>query len=497
MTDTMATTDDTAAGAFCNITEVIEAQAARHPAALAIIVPERALSYRELVGAVAVIGHKLLGNGVKPGQVVGVSMAQTPLHLLTLLAIARIGAVSVAVHAALTPDRRLLAARRFGAVAIVSGRADMQLQGLPFISLADLDLGAAVSPLPPARTRAADPCWLSLSSGTSGDPKGVLRSHGYMLDRVDKSTYERTTNSRLMPMDLNFGVGFGQAMRMLVAGGAVVLAPNGQPASFVQMVRSHAVTHWLLSPAWAEDILPLLKDDDIHFPSLAYLQIVGAAPGPRLLDALFRRFTPNVFTCYGTSEVGPVALATPEILRNTPSSAGKILPWVQAEIVDGRNRRVAAGKPGRLRLKLDQMFSAYHQDEKLSADRFHNGWYYPHDNARIDADGLLYIDGREDDVLNIGGAKVHFRDVETAIEAHPSVREAAAFKLPGTAGRDVLAVAVIATAPVPVAELMAWASEKLGPLCPEKLVLADELPRTATGKVLRDQLPTVLAAKLA
>ena len=334
-------TTDTPVDAFCNITEVIEAQAQQHPTALAIIVPDRVFSYRELVRAVQAIGRRLLDGGVKPGQVVGVSMAQTALHLLTLLAIARIGAVSVPAHPALPRDRRLLAAQRFGASVIVSGRTEMQLDGLPFISLADLDLKASVQPLPAAQTRAADPCWISLSSGTSGDPKGVLRSHGYMLDRVDKSTYERTPHSRLMPMDLNFGVGFGQAMRMLVAGGAVVLSPDSQPASFVHMVRAHAVTHWLLSPAWAEDILPLLEDDDIHFPSLVHLLIIGAPPGTRLLDAMFRKFTPNVFLSYGTSEVGPVAVATPEILKNVPSSAGTIVPWVQAEIVDARNRRVA------------------------------------------------------------------------------------------------------------------------------------------------------------
>jgi len=497
MTDATAATNDTNAIAFCNITEVIEAQAQRHPAALAIIVPERVFSYSDLVGAVHAIGRKLLDSGVKPGQVLAISMAQTALHLLTLLAVARIGAVSVPAHAALPRDRRLLAARRFGACAIVSGRADMQLEGLPFISLADVDLKAPVTPLPAAQTRAVDPCWISLSSGTSGDPKGVLRSHGYMLDRVDKSIYERTPQSRLMPMDLNFGVGFGQAMRMLVAGGAVVLAPDSLPASFVYMVRAHAVTHWLLSPAWAEDILPLLTDDDIHFPSIVYLQIIGAQPSKRLLDALRKKFTPNVFTSYGTSEVGPVAVATPEILDRAPSSVGKILPWVKAEIVDARKRRVAAGKSGRLRLKVESMFGAYHLDEQLSAERFHGGWYYPHDSARIDAEGLLYIEGREDDVLNIGGGKVHFRDVETAIEAHPSVREAAVFTRPDASGRDALVAAVIVTKPVTVAELLAWASEKLGPICPEKLVLTDEFPRTATGKVLRDQLATLLAAKLA
>jgi len=284
---------------------------------------------------------------------------------------------------------------------------------------------------------------------------------------------------------------------MLAAGGTVVLTPNDLPANLAYMVRSHAVTHWLLSCAWAEDILPLLGDDDVHFPSLVCLQIVGGSPSKRLLDALFRKFTPNVYVDYGTSEVGPVAVATPEILRRAPSSVGRILPWVTSEIVDGDNRPVPTGQSGRLRLKLDRMFDGYYLDPQLTADRFRQGWYYPHDRARMDAEGLLYIEGREDNVLNVGGAKIYLHDVESTIRAHPSVREAVAFVILSPAGRDILAAAVIVNKPVTVAELMAWALEKLGPIRLETVVITDQLPRTATGKVRRDQLATSLAPKLA
>ena len=479
----------------CNITQVIETRALQHPAALALILPDRLVSYRELVSAVHVIARQLLASGVQPGQVVGVSMGQTALHLTALLAIARIGAVSVPVHPALTLERRELAARRFGASAIVSGRSDLRIEGLPFIMLRAVDLAASAPTPPPVRTRAHDPCWISLSSGTSGDPKGVLRSHGYMLDRVPKSTYSRTRESRLLPMDLNFGIGFGQSMRMLVSGGAVVLAPDNLPANLAYMVRSHAVTHWLLSPALADDILLCLDDDDVHFPSVVSLQIVGASPSPRLLDALFKKFTPNVNVNYGTSEVGPVAAATPEILHRAPTSVGAIMPWVKLEIVDSLHQPVPTGQTGRMRLKMDGMFNGYHLDPELTAERFHEGWYYPQDSAWLDAEGLLYIDGREDDVLVVGGGKIYFREIETALESHPSVREAAAFVLANSAGRDSLAVAVVLSNPEAVDALMAWAAKKLGPICPEQLVVADNLPRTATGKVLRDQLAKSVAPK--
>ncbi|MFB9125321.1 long-chain fatty acid--CoA ligase [Paraburkholderia dipogonis] len=471
-----------------NITEVIELQARRQPAAPALILPDRVLSFHQLVTAANIVALKLLANGVHERQTVGVSMGQTALHLVTLLAIARIGAIALPLHDALSPERRMMAARRFGAVAVVSGRKEMELKGLPFIHLAAIDLARRVPLLPATRTQANDPCWISLSSGTTGDPKGVLRTHGYMLDRVTKSEYTRDTRSRLLPLDLNFAVGFGQSLRMLILGGAIVLSPERLPANLAYMVRSHAVTHWLLSPSMAEDILPLLEEDGVHFPSLVALRILGGMPNARLLEALFRKFTPNVYVDYGTSEVGPVAIASPDTLRRAPDSAGRVLPWITLEVVDDEDRPVQADKSGRLRMKLDQMFEGYYLDPSQTADRFRDGWYYPGDTARLDAEGLLYIEGREDDVFNVAGNKVQFRDVESVLETHPAVHEAAAFVLPQPAGRDLLAVAIILSNRISERELMAWAVQRLGPICPEKVFFVDQFERTATGKVLRDRL---------
>jgi acyl-CoA synthetase (AMP-forming)/AMP-acid ligase II len=476
-----------------NITEVIEHRARLQPAAAALILPDRVLSYRQMVTAINVVALKLMGSGIHTGQTVGVSMGQNALHLVTLLAIARIGAVAVPLHMALSAERRTLAARRFNVVAVVSGRDDMQLDGFRYIGLAAVDLSKHVPPLLPSQTQADQPCWISLSSGTTGDPKGVLRTHGYMLDRIGKETHQRGPSSRLMPLDLNFAVGFGQSMRTLALGGAVVLSPERSAANVAYMVRSHAVTDWLLSPAMAEEILELLDDDDIHFPTLSNLRILGGMPSPRLLDALFRKFTPNVFVDYGTSEVGPVAVASPEILKRAPHCAGRVVPWVTVEIVDEADRVVPAGQSGRLRMRVDQMFDRYYLDQTQTDERFRHGWFYPNDRAWLDADGLLYIQGREDDVFNVGGNKVHFRDVERELEKHPAVREAAAFVLSPSSGRDLLAVAVMTSGRVSRDELQHWSVKALGPISPERFFFVDEFPRTATGKVVRDQLKAACA----
>jgi len=478
-----------------NVAEIIELQARRHPAAPALILRDRVASYREMVVAVHALARALQDGGVRVGETIGVSMMQTPLHLLTLLAISRIGAVSIPLHAVLPPERRRLAAQRFGVTVIVAGRAEMRLDGIRFILLGDVDLAAPVQPIPASNSQPNDPFRIVLSSGTSGDPKGMLYTHGYMMDRIAKTNYDCTAQSRILPMDLNFPIGFLFAMGMLVAGGTVVLSLSNAAADLAYMVRSHAVTHWLLSPSKAESLAPLLVDQDIHFPTVVHLRVVGATPSKRLVDTLFAKFSPNVFVPYGSTEIGAVSIATPDILKRAPESAGRIASWITAEVVDENDLPCPAGQVGRLRLKAPAMIDGYYLDPARTAEHFRDGWYYPRDLARIDAEGLLTIEGREDDVFNINGRKIYFRDIEKVLQSHPAVHEAAVFRTT-VEGTETIAAAFIPARPIATTEVAAWAAQQLGPLCPSRLHAVEEFPRNTMGKVLREEIDSQVASLL-
>ena len=477
-----------------NVAELVEMRAAARPFAPALILPGQTFSFRQLTDEVHAVAARLLAGGIKPGQVVGVSMIQTPLHLLSLLALARIGAVSVPVHAMLPPERRRLAARRYGVAAIISGNPACELAGIPFILLRDIDATAPQTPLPPSNVGPDDPFRIVLSSGTSGDPKGMMYTHGYMLDRIRKSNYACTADSRILPMDFNFPIGFLFAMGMLTVGGAVVLAPEHSPAALANTARSCGVTHWLLSPSTAEKIALLLTDDAIHFPTVTHLRIVGSTPRQQLLDTLFARFTPHVYLPYGSTEIGAISMATPDILRRAPGSAGRVSSWLQAEVVDENDQALAPGQSGRLRLKAEGMITSYYRDPEHSATRFRNGWYYPRDLAHFDAEGLLYIEGREDDVVNLGGTKVYLHDIENEIHLHPSVLEASAF-LAGQPGSQFehIAVAFVSDAALTAEALREWAAERLGPQCPHRFVRVADMPRNTTGKIMRERLQALVA----
>ncbi len=480
-----------------NIAELIELRAKRHPAAAALIALDRVWTHRELGVAVHAIARRLLDSGVQPAQRVGVSMMQTPLHLMTLLAIARIGAVSVPLHVAFPPTRRLALARRYEVRAIVSGRSEFRLDGVPFIDLSSVDLGAAVAPLPAWRGKPDDPCRIVLSSGTTGESKAVMYSYRHMLDRTRDTiqSFMVDSRSRFMPMDLNFAVGFVYAMGAMLEGGAVVLGRTGNADEMFHQVRLHAVTHWMLSPSIAAQIARWLPDDDTHFPTLIQLRIVGAKPGRELLETLFARFTPNVFEHYGLTEMGIAAVATPELLRRVPDTAGRILPSFGVQVVDEDDRPVPAGQTGHLRLKTPWMLDGYYENPEKTAYHFRHGWYYPGDLAHIDTDGLLFLTGRADDVINVAGAKFDPHEIQQGLQAHPMVREAAAFALPQPDGNAALAAAVMVAGHVSVDELHAWARVQLGLQCPDRLFIVDDLPRTPTGKIQRERIPAMFASR--
>ncbi len=483
---------------YQNVVEAVFGQAARSPASPALILRDRVLSFRELAQAINRLAAILLDAGVRPGQVAGLSMGQTPLHLMTQLALAQVGAVSLPVHAMIPQQRRLLAAARFDAKWIISGREDMRLDDLPFINLGQVDLSPREVPSTPVAQVGADvPFRIALSSGTSGDPKGVLFTHGYMLDRLAKTNYACTPLSRIVVMDLNFAIGFVFAIGMLAAGGAVIFPASSSAADMVTAVNAHAATHWLLSPAQAREISGLLDYDDIHFPTLEHLRIVGATPDAKLLRILKARFSANVFVPYGSTEMGPVSIASPEILAVHPDCSGRLFPWARAEIVDENDQLLPAGHSGQLRLQVEGMVAGYFRDAQHSAENFRAGWYYPGDRAHINDDGLLFIEGREDDVLNLNGSKIRPGDVEAVLLEHPAVADAAALVLEEAVGREFLAAAVIVSAPLEMEDLISFAAERLGPLTPRRIIRMQRFPRNTTGKLLRGQLAQEIGQAMA
>jgi len=472
-----------------NIASMVYEQALQRPTSIAIITDRQHVTYSQLSRFVGIMVHHLRSQGVEPGEVVGVSMAQNPLHLITILALAQVGAISLPLHQAIPFDRRQLAARRFGATCVVSGRNEFALSGLKFIGLDRVSFETDSLWDDRIYQAANDtPMRIAISSGTSGDPKGMILTHGVMALRNMTIEAGATSSSRVMPMDLNFIVGFRPAMSTLARGAALVFSHSLAPADILDSMVRQRVTHVYFSPFQARDIAGLANFRGIACPDLVCLRIGGGHITKGLLHAVTTKLNRNIYASYGSTESGMVTYATPEMLEAHPNTVGRVCEDASVEVVDQENNLLPSGTTGQLRIRSSHQVQGYLNDEERSRRYFSNEWFYPGDLGCFDTGGLLYIDGRLDEQINLGGMIINPADIDDTLALHSAVIDAGAFVVTEGDEYEVLAVALVLNNLSLLDEIQAYARTKLGPLAPNRYFILSALPRTETGKLKRGEL---------
>ncbi len=477
-----------------NIASLVYEHAKLRPSGIAFITDQQAITYVQLSRLVSILARHLRNHGIEPGQVVGVSMAHNPLHFMTILALAQVGAVSLPLHQAIPAERRLLAAQRYGANFVVSGRNEFALDGIKFIGLDKISF-AADSPgddfIHPAT--GDTPMRIVISSGTSGDPKGMLLTHEMMALRNRTIEAGATLSSRVITMDMNFIVGFRPAMSALARGAILVFSPSLTAEDVLHGMVRHRVTHAYFSPFQARDIAALAGSKGLSCPDLVCLRIGGGHIRKELLHAVTTKLSRHVYASYGSTESGMVTYATPEMLAAHSNTVGRVCEWATVEVVDSEDNLLASGTTGQLRVRSDHQFKEYYRDQERSRRCFRNGWFYPGDLGHFDAEGLLYIDGRTDEQINLGGMIINPEDIEATLAAHPAVIDAGVFVATEGDGNEVTALALVLNDPSQMDAIQAYARAKLGPLAPIRYFSQPTLPRTATGKLKRGELAVLLS----
>ncbi len=469
----------------------------RNPAAPAFIHQDQVITYNHLRAFLCVVAKMLHERGVRPGDVVGLAMAQSPLHCIAMLSLASLGAVSVPLSASLKIEDQLALIRRYGIHALVTDRDNIRISGVTVIRLNNITVSdkESYSDSIYYRPDTETPIYVALSSGTTGEPKGVLHTHGSLLDRIEKTLYCCDQTSRLIPPDLHVTVGLVFAVGILCCGGVVVFPRTYDLLDMVAAINLYAVTHILLSPAKAAQISSLLPKDGIAFPTLSHLRIVGSTPAEKLLVALREKFSQHIYVPYGLTELGVVSLATPETLSMSPKSAGKLMPWARAEAIDKQGGVLPFGQSGEIRLSVEGMPKGYFCDSGRSEGKFRDGWFYPGDMGQISSAGLLTIEGRIDNILNIGGHKVTAEYVEDMLVRHPEVREAVVF-LFELDGEEILAAAIISDGNKIIQDIVEHCKRHLGVLAPEKFFFVRDFPRNAGGKLSRAEIPAMASTMM-
>jgi acetyl-CoA synthetase len=511
------------------------------------------LTYRELHAAVCRFANVLKGRGVKKGDRVTIYLPMIPEIAVAVLACARIGAVHSVVFGGFSPDS--LAGRirdcrstflvtadeglRGGRTVPLKRNADAALESCPDVRdvvvvrrtgaavnwVAGRDIwyheacAAAAPDCPPEEMAAEDPLFILYTSGSTGQPKGVLHTTGGYLAYVSM-THEYVFDYRegevyWCTADVGWVTGHSYILYGPLANGATTLMFEGvpnypDPSRFWHVVDKHKVSIFYTAPTAIRALMregeDYVRRTDRH--SLRLLGTVGEPINPEAwlwyYDIVGERRCPIVDTWWQTETGGILITPLPGATPLKPGSATRPFFGIEPLLVDSDGRRVEGPGEGNLCLARSwpgQMRTVY-GDHRRFVDTYFStfpGLYFTGDGARRDEDGYYWITGRVDDVINVAGHRLGTAEIESALVAHPKVAEAAVVGYPhDIKGQGIYAYVTLradqATSEELRRELVAWVRREIGPIAaPDLVQWAPGLPKTRSGKIMRRILRKIAA----
>lgn len=345
-----------------------------------------------------------------------------------------------------------------------------------------------VPPKPATRGRV-----VLLTSGTTGTPKGARRSGGGadelagMLERIPW----RGEETAVVVAPMFHAWGFGQLVIAATMTTTVVTRRKFDPEATLALVDEHRASGLSVVPVMLERImdLPSAVLDRYSLRSLRFVSASGSRMKPESVTAFMDRFGDVVHNSYNATEAGQISVAQPADLRHAPDTAGRPVRGTELRVVDEDGRDVGADVVGRILVRGASPFDGYTAGaEKDVID----GYMVSGDVGRLDAEGRLYVVGRDDDMIVSGGENVYPIEVEKVLGGHPAVREVVVVGVDDEAFGQRLAAYVALTGEVSAEELKAHVRDRLaGYKVPRDVVVLDALPRNASGKIMVRELPGV------
>ena len=477
-----------------NVALALEENARRRGTHPAIIEGERTITYGELDALVRRIAGHLAAAGVREKSIVGLCLRDSADHLMLHYAIARLGAVILPLDWRWTDAEKERVASLFNAVLVVVEPGAV-IPDLNFVEVND-DWHKEVAAQPtdtPCTPGGDNPLVLSLSSGTTGRPKGPMLSHDQFIARfvIQWVTLGFNQHDRyLSATPLYFGGGRSFTMGSLFSGGTVIMFPPPyEPEDLVVAAEQYGATTLLLVPTLLRRLLQLPDKGQPLLGGLNRLLSTGAILHPDERQDVIDRLNPAFINYYGSTEGGGVSVLLPQHIGDAANSVGEPIYKTEVQIVDDKGTPMPANEAGLIRYRGPAVATGFYNDPEADAEAFRDGWFYPGDIGKLDEDGLLYLVGRAKDVIIRGGVNIYPAEIEQVLLSHDSVAEAAAVSWPNAERGEDVAVFIVAKIDIEEQVLFDHCRTNLAPYkVPQGIFFLDEMPKSPLGKILKAEL---------
>jgi acyl-CoA synthetase (AMP-forming)/AMP-acid ligase II len=484
--------------------------AARFPDREAIVDERGTLTFEELHLRTNALAREMRAAGISEGDAVAIMCRNHRGFIEATLACSKLGASALYLNTAFAGPQITDVMRREDPAGLVydedfanlvhdggEGRIRFVGWGEPGADSADPSLdeliakGSTADLTPPAEPGRV----VILTSGTTGAPKGAARKQPdspLPLAALFSKIPLRARETTMIAAPMFHSWGFGHFTLALPLSSTVVLRRRFDPEETLRAVAEHRATALAVVPVMLQRILELpietIKSYDTH--ALKIIALSGSAlPGELAIRAM-DTFGDVLYNLYGSTEVAWATIATPSDLRAAPGTAGRPPLGTVVKLLDSEGREVAPGEGGRIFVANEMVFEGYTGG---GGKEIVGGLMSTGDVGRFDAAGRLFVDGRDDEMIVSGGENVFPREVEDLLADHEQIEEVAVVGVDdGEFGQRLKAFVV----PREGAELdedavKAYVKENLARYkVPREVVFLEQLPRNATGKVLKRELQT-------
>jgi len=484
-----------------NLVQPILNHARTRPHAPALVDGEREIRFGELAGLVFRTASHLAALGVVPGDRVGLCLRDGWEHVVTLLAVARMGAVIVPLNWRAAPaETSGLAAALSVKLALVDSESARALDCT--VVPVDARWHRSVAEHEPLSALPDDwhaPLDVAATSGSTGAPKLSLATHlqnycgaAGWIELMALSGRHRY----LSTLPLYFAGGRRALFLHLLRGDCVLLygsLVNGP--DFVEAAAKLRATVAVVVPSLARDLLAIAGDVPL-LPGLAMLMSGGAPLFAEEKRAALKKLSPNFCEAYGTSETNTISLLRSADIDAHGDSVGQPHSLVDIQVVDEDDRPLAVGEVGKLRLRGPSLASPLPAPGHPIHPGFRDGWYYPGEIGALDDQGYIYLTGRAAELIIRHGAKIYPAEVEAVLQQHPDVLECAVIGHRAPSNEEEVIAFLVSRRPVEFAAIVAHCRSHLAPAKrPQHIHFVETLPKNPSGKIDKPALAKLLTER--
>jgi len=507
------------------VNDFLEHSAARTPDKLALVCGNQRLTYAQVEAQANRLANALRQRGIQPGDRVLLFLPNTVELVVSIFGVLKAGGVFVVINASTKQDKLVYMANNCRASALVTRAREAaladdvraQAPSLKFIVLTERGAEQAASERehavafdqlqaehpdtrPPRLCIDQDLACLVYTSGSTGDPKGVMSAHSnvvFAASSIISYLENRPDDIVINALPLAFDYGLYQLLMTFKFGGTLVLERSfTYPAQILKRMEEERVTGFPGVPTVFAILLQMdLRKYDLS--SLRYITNTAAALPPSHIQQIRDKFPwATLYSMYGLTETKRTLYLPPEQLDARPGSVGIAIPGTQVWLEDELGNRLGPNQVGELVVRGRHVMRGYWEAPEATAKRYRPGPLpgervcYSGDLFRMDDEGFLYFVGRQDDIIKSRGEKVAPKEVENVLYSLPGVVEAAVIGVPDPLLGEAVKAFVVSQDPgLHETDVLRHCRAHLEDfMVPQIVVLVDALPKTESGKIKKTDL---------